>query len=268
MRLDFKHSVYLFFIIYGLLIGLFILNDIDVFEGMGLFILAIVAVLVTTLLFQFLLLLFSSQLSFWVNPVLKLVSVLVQLDDKIDEFEIKKLKKHLKKEFADGLALKKFRFLIKQLQKNDNEIEETLLYLSENSTGSDKIKTMQFLIGIAVSDRYLTENEEEFILNISKRLGMPRSTLNLIYGLYNYVSEKEKIHSRTINSAIYILRKSYEILELKPEATLQEVKESHRRLVKIFHPDVRNKLEISKESAEEQFQRITDAYETIKKEKG
>ena len=53
---------------------------------------------------------------------------------------------------------------------------------------------------------------------------------------------------------------SFNILELDVTATLEQVKESFRRLAKVHHPD-RNKA--NKTEAEQMFVKITQAYETI-----
>jgi DnaJ like chaperone protein len=67
---------------------------------------------------------------------------------------------------------------------------------------------------------------------------------------------------KNINSA-------YDILEIVPEATNEEVKKAYRRLAVEYHPDkVAHLGEDIRKSATEKFQTLNAAYEQIKKQRG
>lgn len=267
MRLGFLHALLIFCIFYGVFISLFLFNGVEIGGPIGYFILFIMTVLISFIVFQVILMALRTEMSFWVTPVLKLAAQLIKLDGKVDNKEIKKVKKFLSQEMGEPMAINRFKFFTKQIKKENFDYRSTISYLKNNSTGSDKIKMIQFLVGIAISDRYLSLNEENFIKSIVKELSLPRATLEMIYGLYNYVTEREKNVKQNRVLSSYKLEKAYKVLELEPTANLDEVKESYRRLAKLFHPDVRNKLVISKETANTQFQVIANAYELIKKSK-
>jgi COMPASS component SWD3 len=60
------------------------------------------------------------------------------------------------------------------------------------------------------------------------------------------------------------LNRYYQILELKQGASLEEVKQAYRQLVKTWHPDrYKGDPQLSQE-AEEKFRRITEAYQLLK----
>ena len=268
MRLESKHFVYLTIIVYSILLGLFWINGIDA-EGIGsLIILFVVASLISFILFQIFILVFRRSLSFWVSPILKIAAKLILLDGTVDAKEIRKVKKFLSTELGEGMAINRFNYFKKLLKNEELEIDETIVLLRDNSTGAERIRMIQFLVGIALSDRFLSIDEEDFIEKITTSIGLPKSTLVMIYELRNFVSERDKQRYNGKKTTTYYLDKAYKILELEPSASFDEVKESYRSLAKIFHPDVSNKREISKGTAKAQFQVIAEAYEMIKKEKG
>ena len=62
---------------------------------------------------------------------------------------------------------------------------------------------------------------------------------------------------------------AYKILEVKEKATDTEVKKAYRKMAVKYHPDKLTHLgEEFQKSAKEKFQKVNEAYETIKKERG
>jgi hypothetical protein len=55
----------------------------------------------------------------------------------------------------------------------------------------------------------------------------------------------------------------YQILKLKPGATLEEVKRAHRKLVKVWHPDRFSRTPRLMELAQEKLKEINLAYEHV-----
>jgi curved DNA-binding protein CbpA len=54
----------------------------------------------------------------------------------------------------------------------------------------------------------------------------------------------------------------YQVLEIKPNVTLQEIKKSYRRLAKLYHPDKNNDIDTT-----EKFRKINYAYEILSDDK-
>ena len=131
---------------------------------------------------------------------------------------------------------------------------------------------------------------EEFAFRARKRLGKPARRnllfflLEIAYANGQYVfAEQRVIHSI---ATIFELRPSeveameaalnrqgnewsYKILEIRCDATDNEVKKAYRRLAMIHHPDrVAGQGEVAEAAATRKFQAINAAYEAIKKERG
>ena len=61
----------------------------------------------------------------------------------------------------------------------------------------------------------------------------------------------------------------YEILGVSKSASASEIKKAYRKMAIKHHPDKVNQLgEEHQKAAKEKFQKIQDAYEVIKKERG
>ncbi len=61
----------------------------------------------------------------------------------------------------------------------------------------------------------------------------------------------------------------YTILEVEPTATNEEIKKSYRSLAIKHHPDKVGYLgDDVRKNAEQKFQKITEAYDKVKKERG
>jgi DnaJ like chaperone protein len=64
-------------------------------------------------------------------------------------------------------------------------------------------------------------------------------------------------------------RSDYVILETTPSASDDEIKKAYRRMAVKFHPDkVAHLGEDYQKDAKEKFQKVQEAYENIRKERG
>ena len=65
------------------------------------------------------------------------------------------------------------------------------------------------------------------------------------------------------------MKEYYSELEVEESATDEELKKSHKRLVRMYHPDMHHdKTEHERKAYEEKFKKINEAYENIKKSRG
>lgn len=64
---------------------------------------------------------------------------------------------------------------------------------------------------------------------------------------------------------IFRSKSVYEILNIHPESSIDEIKQSYRKLIKIYHPDVSDKF--LSEYNQEVVKIINEAYKKILKEK-
>ena len=200
----------------------------------------------------------------WVNPILKLSVLLIKLDGVERISETKRIIKYLHQHFDPITVKYKMRYFRKEYsQKQD--FKYLCQEIKEASGSIEKIRVLQHLIRLALSDRLLTDNERKFIQRVADILVIPKHTLEALYAMHTFVTEEDIKNQQSVKPRVNrSIEKSYSVLGLKSEATFEEVKEAYRELAKVFHPDKQRGGKKSKEIAKAQFQIISNAYNLIK----
>ena len=115
-----------------------------------------------------------------------------------------------------------------------------------------RLMLIQYLFGIAQSDGNVSKHELDSIHRIANMLGIPD---------YKF----EQIKSMFWKDA----SDDYKTLGIAKDASDQDIKKAYRKMAIEHHPDkVANLGEQHQKAAKEQFQKIQEAYENIKKERG
>ena len=110
---------------------------------------------------------------------------------------------------------------------------------------------LHFLFGIAKADGEVHDLEFKLIAHISIHLGISTKDYDSIKAMF----------LKPVDWA-------YRILEIEPRVTDDEVKKAYRKMAMKYHPDKVSYLgEDFQNSAKEKFQKVNEAYETIKKER-
>jgi DnaJ like chaperone protein len=115
-----------------------------------------------------------------------------------------------------------------------------------------RVQLVHYLFGIAKSDGNVSGSELTIIQQISNMLGVPQVEFESVKNMFY----------RDVNS-------DYKVLGVESTATDDEVKKAYRQMAIKFHPDkVAQMGEEFQKGAKEKFQKIQDAYEAIKKNRG
>lgn len=192
--------------------------------------------------------------------LLKLSSLLIMSDGKIDREEIELVQKFFKNTFGNSKSKK----LFNDLKYNTNipsDIDSLTDIIKKKLNPSKQYSIIQFLFSLSAVDGVISESEEDFIFNVGNFLGYTNDRLNNIKN--QFVKNKRKTQSKKYSQKII---DSLVVLGLKAGATSSEVKKSYRNLAKEFHPD---KLSGMSDGiinlAKEKFQLIQDSYEYLNK---
>ncbi len=215
------------------------------------------------------------------NNLLKLAAIIVKADGKIDRKEIDYVKQYLNKKLKKSQASYQFQifneYLNSEVELDDvlTEIKETLKQNINSSglnyfVGKSEINWLYFLVGIALTDKFLAKDEFNVINTIRSKWSIDQRAFNSLLAMFNYYTEEDVNRQQSVKKyAGSSLSKYFTILELKDSATTEEIKKSYRKLVQLYHPDKQiNKTPIEQQQAEEQFKKIQEAYEIIKERKG
>lgn len=184
--------------------------------------------------------------------LLSLAAIVIKADRKVDERELRFVRNYFITNYGEAYAssiFAKFNTEVKKEQQNLNEITRLFVQRAPYET---RLQILHFLFAIANADGHVAEVEVQKILQIANALQL-RSM------------DFESIKAMFVKSA----DNAYKILEISPRATDAEVKKAYRTMAKKYHPD---KLQTDdaalKKGAQEKFQQVQAAYETIQKERG
>lgn len=184
--------------------------------------------------------------------LLVLIAAIMKSDGKVMKSELDYVKRFLVQNFGEEGAQEALTIL-KDLLKQEIPVEDVCDQISSKMDYASKLQLMHFLYGLSHSDGRMEEPELRLVEKIANALGI-RSADN--------ESIKAMFVSNTLDSA-------YKILEVDPSASNEEIKKAYRNLAVQYHPDKVAYLgEEFRVAANEKFQKLNEAYEKIKKERG
>ena len=190
--------------------------------------------------------------------LLKISSLLIKSDGKVDKSEIRLVQSFFKSTFGQSKANKLFKDL-KDRTDLPSDITSLTQIIKQKINPSRHYAIIQFLFGLSAVDGSISKSEEEFIFNIGFILGFNPSRLESIKNQFI----KSKTRSKKYNQKII---QALSVLGLKVGVSTAEVKTEYRNLAKEFHPDKLSGMSDGiKNLAKEKFQLIQESYEYLNK---
>ncbi len=177
-------------------------------------------------------------------------SQLIKADKDVGKKEISFVKDYLQRSISDAAFVQELMYLLKQVLEKDIAIEPVVKQVAENMDFSSRIQLVHLLFSLALSDHQLADAEDAFLRRVCMQLGLSIADYNSISAAYKPKSDYQ----------------AYQILEVDPDASAEEIKASYKRLALLYHPDKVSHLgpELVA-TAEEKFKTINDAYHKIRK---
>ena len=183
--------------------------------------------------------------------LLILASVVIKADGKVDERELNYVRSQFVGMYGKDRANKAFQ-LFKGMMKKQVSSRQVCIQIRQHMPHSSRLQLIHFLFGIAKADEYVSDIEVDEIRKIAGYLYVNQ---------YDFESIKAMFY-KSSDSA-------YKILEVETSVTDSELKTAYRKMVKKYHPDKLIGLgDEHLKGAKEKFQRIQEAYEAIKNERG
>lgn len=183
--------------------------------------------------------------------LLVLTAAIMKADGSVRKSELDYVKQFYIRNFGKEAA-KKYIKMLAEILKKDFNVMDVSRQIGRYMDYSARLQLMHYLFGIALADGKADPVEVNLIENIAAAMGL---------GTADFKSIKAMFVKDTQNA--------YRILGVPSTATDDEVKLAYREMAKRYHPDKVSHLgEEVKKAAEEKFQKVNDAYETIKKERG
>ena len=146
----------------------------------------------------------------------------------------------------------RYMMAFRDMLRQDLPLEQVCEQIRANMDLHSRLQLVHFLFGISGADGQIHPLELAIIEKISLLLGINQ---------YDHISIK--------NMFIKENDSAYRILEVDPNASEEEIKKAYRALALKHHPDHVSHLgEEFRKAAEERFQQINEAYNSIKKQGG
>ncbi|MFH1297818.1 MAG: TerB family tellurite resistance protein [Bacteroidota bacterium] len=182
--------------------------------------------------------------------LLVLSAAVMKADQKVRRSELDYVKAFFYRQFGDTEGARLIQMLQEILKQNIN-IPEVSVQVGQYMDYSSKLQLLHFLFGIAAADDLYHLEEVAVIEQISGYMGISRA---------DYLS----IHAMFVKDPHW----AYDVLEITKNATDAEMKKAYREMAKKHHPDkVAHLGEDIKKAATEKFQKVSAAYEEIKRQR-
>lgn len=141
---------------------------------------------------------------------------------------------------------------LKRLLETEISVRQVCLQIRHYVDHSGRLQLMHYLYGIAAADGQVDRQEEALLHQIGSYFNIDDADLASLKAMF-------------VKSANW----AYEVLEVEEAASDEELKKAYRRMAARFHPDKVNTLgPDAVDAAHKKFQKVQEAYEEIKKQRG
>ncbi len=183
--------------------------------------------------------------------LLILSAAVMKADGKVLKSELEFVRTFLTQQFGHDKAAN-YILDLREILKKDIPVRDVAIQIRDYMDHSSRLQLYHYLWGIAMADNHLDIAEENLLIQLASYLRISQ---------YDYQSIKA-MFVKDVDSA-------YKILELSPNASIDEIKKAYRKMAIKYHPDKVSHLgEEYKKAAEEKFQKLNEAYESLKKQRG
>jgi DnaJ like chaperone protein len=179
-----------------------------------------------------------------------LIAAVMKADGKVVKAELDYVKQFFLRQFGPDSARQALHIL-KDVIKQDIPVRDICIQIRGNMDYSSRLQLLHLLFNLSLADSVIHKSETDLLGKISNAMGITDS---------DYLSIK--------NMFVPEIDSSFKILEVESTASNEEIKKSYRKMAMKYHPDkVAHLGEEYKQTADEKFKKVNEAYEKIKKER-
>lgn len=183
--------------------------------------------------------------------LLVLSAAIMKTDGKVMRSELDYVKRFFVRQFGERRA-QEYILLLRDIMKQPMDIRAVSYQIRQNMEHPLRLQLLHYLFGLAMADGSLSPAELRTIEEIARYLNINPKDFESLKAMVG----------PDVDSA-------YKILEIEKTATESEIKSAYRRMAIKYHPDkVIHLGEEFQKAAREKFQKVQEAYESIKKERG
>ncbi len=183
--------------------------------------------------------------------LLVLSAAVMKSDGRTLKSELDFVKKFLTQQFGAKQAQSQV-LMLKEILKQEIHLGNVCGQIKQFMPHAQRLQIVHYLFGISKADGHVHELELKTIHTIANYLGVRNADFDSLKAMYFKDTDSD-----------------YKILEIDPKASDDEVKKAYRKMAVKFHPDkVASLGEEVQKAAKEKFQKVQEAYENIKKQRG
>ena len=183
--------------------------------------------------------------------LLVLMAAVMKADGKIMKSELDYIKTYLLRNFGEDDTAEALKVL-KEILNKPIPLADVCNQIRSHTDYSSRLQLLHLLFGIALADGVISKDELIIIDEITARLGINTADLDSIKSMFIEQTDW-----------------AYKVLEIDKTATNEEIKKAYRKIALKNHPDKVAYLgEDIRKAANEKFQKVNEAYEKVKKERG
>jgi len=183
--------------------------------------------------------------------LIALSAVVMKADGKILKSEIQFVRQFFSAQFGVERTNEYIR-LLQEVLKKDIPARDICFQIRANMEHPLRLELLRYLFEVSKADGQVDRAEVNMLQQIASYLGISEKDFLSLKNMYY----------KDVDSA-------YKILEVEVTATDEEIKKAYRKMAIKYHPDKLAALgpEFEK-NGKEKFQKVQDAYDKIKKERG
>jgi DnaJ like chaperone protein len=184
--------------------------------------------------------------------LMALSAAVMTADGKVTKGELDYVKAFFRQQFGNQFNQRHLQVLKRFLDSGSVPLQQICQDIRMRMQPEVRIQLIHYLFGIAKADGHVAESEMVTIQSISDLLGLPRMEFESVKNMFYRNTDSD-----------------YKVLGVESTATDDEIKKAYRQMAIKFHPDkVASMGEEFQKGAKEKFQKIQEAYEAIKKQRG
>ncbi len=186
----------------------------------------------------------------FVISLLVLTAAVMKADGKVVKSELDYVKKFLITQFGERKAQDQI-LLLRDILNQNTDVRAVCLQIKQNMEHPLRLQLLHYIFGLAAADGKLDITEVRVIENIASYLGISSKDYLSIRAMFGHDTQS-----------------AYNILEIDESADEKTVKKAYRKMATKYHPDKVSHLgDEFQRAAKEKFQKVQEAYETIKKQR-
>jgi DnaJ like chaperone protein len=184
--------------------------------------------------------------------LLALAATVIKADGAVKKQELQFVRNFFITNYGPQNANSIFERFNAEVKKEKQNIPELTRIFNQRTLYETRLQILHFLFGVANADGSISQPELSKVEQIAAALGIRPHDLESIKAMFIKATDS-----------------AYKILDIPQTATNEEVKKAYRAMAKKYHPDkLQSKDPALVKGAQEKFQKVQVAYETIQKERG